>query len=91
MRFAKISELKKRPLERLEVFLFFTTFYLLADEAVKEGYFFKPSDVFAVGTHENLIIVLLIINLPIIYRTRLGGMRRLAGVIVRKLKKSKKN
>lgn len=57
---------------RLTFWLIFIICGLLADEYIKEGYLFKVSDVFIPCTHENIIVLLLIIlflyKLDLIYR-----------------------
>ena len=61
--FPSLNDLHKHFRERLNVWLGGGISLLLIDEYVKEGYFFKPSDVVYPGTHENLITLLFILLL----------------------------
>ncbi|RLG98318.1 hypothetical protein DRO29_01175 [Candidatus Bathyarchaeota archaeon] len=45
---------------RLPVWLIGLIVLTLIDEYVKEGYWFKPSDVLKPLTHENIIVILII-------------------------------
>jgi hypothetical protein len=50
---------------------------LLGDEYLKEGYFFDPSEITIIGTHESIITALLAISL--------------ASIIIHKIKEVKKD
>lgn len=55
-----IKDLKKKLRKRLNLWLGSFLILLLADEYLKEGYLFDPQDVLIPGTHENLIIVVIL-------------------------------
>ncbi|MDW8093069.1 MAG: hypothetical protein RMJ06_05255 [Nitrososphaerota archaeon] len=65
-----LHELFKKWRERLSFVFIFTSFFILVDEYVKEGYIFDPRDVVAPSiTHEQLFLIFLIAGLFL-------GMRR---------------
>ena len=55
-----MRELYKRVKLRLRIWIAGLIVLLLIDEYIKEGYLFKLSDVFCIGTHENIISMLII-------------------------------
>ena len=61
-----LGDLKKRIHIRLPVFLIGLAILLLIDEYVEEGYLFDVRDVFIAGTHEFVVVVLLLLS-PISY------------------------
>ena len=59
-----LEELRKNWRLRLSLGMLFMAFLVLADEAVKEGYVMKLSDLWAVPlTHEQLFLIFLIAGL----------------------------
>lgn len=78
----------KRARLRLSVLLLALAFFVLVDEALKEGYVFDPTDLVVPRiTHEKLFLALLLLGL--VLGLRLGGGRtrdkggRRAGVVRR--------
>lgn len=54
--------------------------FVLIDEWLKEGYFFKKSDVNKAGTHENIVVLTTVISVMIEYlRYRRKGRDRGGG------------
>ncbi len=60
---------------RLPVWLCVAIAGLLIDEYVKEGYWFKPSDVLVAGSHENLIAWLAVCLLVYVFSIVLKRLR----------------
>jgi len=46
--------------KRLPIWLIGFLILLFIDEYIKEGYLFKPSDIFKPLTHENIIVIITI-------------------------------
>lgn len=60
------NQLFKNLRKRLSLLFIFLSFYTLVDELLKEGYVFKPSDLFTPEiTHEKLFLVFLLLGLII--------------------------
>jgi len=57
-----IEGLKKSLWLRLSNLSFFAVLFLLVDEKIKEGYFFRPSDLLLIGSHESLITMFVLIG-----------------------------
>ena len=57
-----IEGVKKKFWLRLSNFSFFAVGFLLVDEKIKEGYFFRPSDIMTIGSHESLITLFFLIG-----------------------------
>ena len=55
----------KRLHLRSIVFLIFFNAWLLIDEYIKEGYFFKPDEILVPVTHENIMFVVSLATLII--------------------------
>ena len=45
---------------RTSVLSFVLVLWLFIDEYIKTGYYFDPNDIYTLGTHESLIMVLLV-------------------------------
>lgn len=58
-----LQDLKKKFRVRFTLASVIMIVWLLADEFVKEGYFFDVSDVTMPGTHEFLIVTVIALNL----------------------------
>jgi hypothetical protein len=59
-----LDELRKNWRLRLSLGMLFMAFLVLVDEAVKEGYVMKLSDLWAVPlTHEQIFVIFLILGL----------------------------
>jgi len=61
-----LGDLKKRIHLRLPILLIGLAVLLVVDEYVKEGYLFDVRDVFIVGTHEFIVVLLFLLS-PISY------------------------
>ncbi|RLI71965.1 hypothetical protein DRO97_09325 [Archaeoglobales archaeon] len=61
-----LGDLKKRIHISLPVFLIGLAVLFVVDEYVKESYLFDVRDVFIAGTHEFVVVVLLLLS-PISY------------------------
>jgi len=74
------QSLKKKFWLRASVFSLITILATLIDEYIKEGYWFNPQDVSKLGTHESIIIVLLVVSVisAVIHKLK-GGNDGLAG------------
>lgn len=60
-----LQDIRKKWMVRARIWIIWLIAMLLTDEYIKEGYFFKISDVIIPGTHENIITTLIIIWLII--------------------------
>lgn len=62
----KLSESRYNPFknirERIIMWIFLLIFGVIIDEYIKEGYIFNPDDLLVPFTHEQIIVVLLIIG-----------------------------
>ena len=58
-----IAQIKKNFWKRVSWLSFISIVALLGDEYIKEGYFFDINDIPVLGTHENLIIISLLVAL----------------------------
>ncbi len=67
-----LGDLKKKWTIRARIWIIWLIAMLLTDEYIKEGYFFKISDVVIPFTHENIIVSLIIvwISLEILAKKR---------------------
>jgi len=55
-----LRQLFKRVFQRLEFWIIWIVLGLLIDEYIKEGYWFKLSDIFIPFSHEFIIAILLV-------------------------------
>lgn len=69
-----LQDLRKKWRNRAIIWLIWLIAMLLTDEYIKEGYFFKLSDIIIPGTHEFLItiaaIILIILSINKRYKNR---------------------
>ena len=59
VKLAKFKEIYKKWEKRVIVWLVGLVILLLVDEYIKEGYLFKLSDILCLGSHENIIMILI--------------------------------
>lgn len=57
-----LRELRKKFWQRAVVFPLGVAGVVLLDEYIKEGYLFKPSDILIPGTHESIVLGLILLS-----------------------------
>jgi Ni,Fe-hydrogenase I cytochrome b subunit len=59
-----------KTMKRIITWIIIVLLGVFVDEYVKEGYIFNPNDIVKIATHENIVLILLLILVGIILYAR---------------------